>query len=210
MLREKTTLRQEMKERLALLPAKQFREAGLKAVSVICSSPIWDQYKTILLFMSMKNEIDTLPLLEAALKDKKKVFLPRVEEGGQRKIRFYRVQDSWNSDSWNRDSLNQNSYGILEPFPKDPLEAADFPALIFTPGLAFDRQGNRLGRGKGYYDRFFAEIEGKEFEAVGLCMGIQIIPSAPVEKWDHKVTYLCADRFYRTEFEPRNSTFAHS
>ena len=181
MQREKTALRQEMKTRLALIPAEQFREAGSRAAILIRSSPAWAQYQTILLFMSIKTEIDTMPLLKAALEDKKKVFLPRVEQSSNT-IRFYRVK-SQACGHWNRGPL-----GILEPFPKDPLDDADFPALIFTPGLAFDSQGNRLGRGGAYYDRFFAELEGKDFIAAGLCMGPQLIPSVPVEQWDKKVS----------------------
>ena len=188
----KEKLRREMKNALSLLPKDQFQEAGLRAVSLISSSYLWDKYKTILLFLSMKTEIDTLPLLETALKDGKSVFLPRME--GE-KIRFYRFQS--------QDSLKKGPYGLLEPLPKGPLLASDFPALIFSPGLAFDRQGNRLGRGGGFYDRFFAELEGTRIEdsgikepqylALGLCMEVQIVPSIPVDKWDRKLSGLCTE-----------------
>jgi 5-formyltetrahydrofolate cyclo-ligase len=69
--------------------------------------------------------------------------------------------------------------------------------LIFTPGLAFDRQGNRLGRGKGFYDRFFVVFEGRKFHAEGLCMGIQVVPSVPVEKGDIKVHSVYAESDFK-------------
>jgi 5-formyltetrahydrofolate cyclo-ligase len=105
-------------------------------------------------------------------------------------MRFYRILSSWNQNTW-----STGFFGIVEPPPVNPLKAADFPALIFTPGLAFDKKGNRLGRGKGFYDEFFAELGKKKFKAAGLCMGIQVIPSVPVEKWDHKAAYLCTEGY---------------
>jgi 5-formyltetrahydrofolate cyclo-ligase len=193
----KTALREEMKSRLALLPEEQFREAGLKAAMLIRSSTAWGQFNTTLLFMSLKNEIDTMPLLEACLEDNKKTFLPRVE---QKKIRFYRIRQRFyqskealvqNQGAYNPWSLGP--FGIYEPLPIDPLLDTDFPALVLTPGLAFDRQGNRLGRGRGFYDRFFSELKNLEYLTVGLCMKIQILQSISVDKWDMKVACLFTD-----------------
>jgi 5-formyltetrahydrofolate cyclo-ligase len=187
----KAALRQEMKSRLAHLPPEQFREAGLRAVSLVPLSPVWGRYNTMLLFMPMKTEIDTLPLLKAALEDKKKVFLPRQEKDTN-KIGFYRVLPQ-NFKDLPRNCFWRERSGIPEPLPAISLEPADFPALIFTPGLAFDRQGNRLGRGGGFYDRFFAELGTKEYLSVGLCLEAQIVHAVPVDEWDKKVACLWID-----------------
>jgi 5-formyltetrahydrofolate cyclo-ligase len=215
---EKSALRQEIKQRLAQIPEERFREAGQKAAITIPNSPLWQNFQTILLFMSIYDEeIDTLPLMEAALRDNKKLFLPRIEEQNQKSsLRFYRVtakdlvsldsavpplQDPFfpdrggslfplNFSSISDNPWEMNSFGIMEPVPKDPLAPADFPALIITPGLAFDRQGNRLGRGKGFYDRFLKELKGLEYKAAGLCIDIQVVPAVPVEQWDRKVDFL--------------------
>jgi len=207
MQREKTALRREMKSRLTLLPAELFRDAGFRAAAQIISSSMWSQFKTILLFMSMKTEISTLPLLEESFKDNKKVFIPRVEKSRNR-ISFYRLEpkkigvskanpnEQWIINSLNQGYCSLGYQGILEPLPIDPLKEADFPALIFTPGLAFDKSGNRLGYGGGFYDNFFAELKKLEFLTVGLCMEAQILPSVPVEKWDHKVACLCTELEY--------------
>ena len=148
--------------------------------------------------MSLKSEINTLPLIETALNENKKLFLPRVEKDKTKqsdKITFYRINanDLHRLDSWSR-----SSFGIREPFPTEPLRPDDFPALIFTPGLAFDREGNRLGHGRAYYDRFFGEIKDLVFTAAGLCMEPQLVPSVPVDEWDQKIDSLFAEPEFET------------
>ena len=190
--RKKKALRQKMKNNLSLLPKVQFKEAGLKAASNIKFSSIWGEYKNILLFMSMENEIDTLPLLEFAFMDKKEVFLPRIEGEELKKINFYKVKTR------DQRAYTKGPFGINEPLSLNSLKSEDFPALIFCPGLAFDRQGNRLGRGGAYYDRFFAEIEDmgikkNDYLALGLCLELQIVSNIPIDNWDRKVAGLCTE-----------------
>ena len=133
----------------------------------------------------MNFEIDTQPLLEMALKEGKKVFVPRVQAG---KLIFFPILSL--DGPWSK-----GPFGIREPVcpaEKTGEETAilqDFPALILAPGLAFDREGNRLGRGGGYYDRFFAELDnsGREYTALGLCMDFQIVSAVPTGENDKKV-----------------------
>jgi 5-formyltetrahydrofolate cyclo-ligase len=82
--------------------------------------------------------------------------------------------------------LSTGGFGIREPEP-DPalaLKPEHFPALVITPGLAFDRRGRRLGRGRGFYDRFFAALDSGAYTALGLCMDAQLVPEVPVEGHD--------------------------
>jgi 5-formyltetrahydrofolate cyclo-ligase len=170
----------EIKRCLAGLPPEEFRSEGSKAAAVLKQVPLWVYYRTVLLFLSFKSEIDTFPLLEAALEDNKKVFAPRIEEAS---IRFYRVSSA--QGPW-----QYGFFGIPEPEEAEngegALEEGDFPALVITPGLAFDRQGRRLGRGGGYYDRFFAELDkaGWEYCALGFCLAAQIKAEIPAEEQD--------------------------
>jgi 5-formyltetrahydrofolate cyclo-ligase len=137
------------------------------------------------LFLSLKDEIDTSPLLEAAFAEKKRVFVPRVEKDG---LVFY---ETGPSGPWVK-----GPFGVREPLltgeaAERSLSPEDFPALIIVPGLAFDLSGKRLGRGKGYYDRFFAELEknvpASEYKAIGLCMEIQITAGVPASSFDKKM-----------------------
>jgi 5-formyltetrahydrofolate cyclo-ligase len=198
----KPELRQGIRRRLAALPRERFHTEGVRALSFLQNSPYWTSYPVLLVFLSRDTEIDTSPLLEAALGDKKRVFAP-VSAGGR--LRFHRVLSP--AGPW-----RQGAFHIREPEPAAPEFSGpgDFPALVITPGLAFDVRGNRLGQGGGFYDRFFADLAGGFFTgprsaprdstppyfSIGLCLETQIIPQVPVQAWDSPVKALCTgERF---------------
>ncbi|MDR1025468.1 MAG: 5-formyltetrahydrofolate cyclo-ligase, partial [Treponema sp.] len=176
----KKILRAEIKKRLALLPPRDFRVRGEEAAQLLRDSPLWTQYGTVFLFLSLPDEIDTQPLLELALGAGKQVFAPCTgghgEHGGLTFHRVYSAAGPW----------TEGPFGIREPPPLDPCPV-ESPALIIVPGLAFDMQGRRLGRGGGYYDRFLA-AGGR---SIGLCMPCQLVPQVPVEARDQTVDGLC-------------------
>ncbi|AEF81601.1 5-formyltetrahydrofolate cyclo-ligase [Leadbettera azotonutricia ZAS-9] len=182
---DKQRLRREIKERLKLLPLASFHDEGLNAAAVLQNQSLFEQYSTVLIFLSTNNEVDTLPLIKAALAEGKKVFAPRVE--GE-KIQFYRILST--DGPW-----QGGPFGIREPVPGKggetgrPLQAVDFPALVIVPGLAFTRQGKRLGYGGGYYDKFFAHLDeaGLPFTSLGFCMAEQVIEDLPTETWDREM-----------------------
>jgi 5-formyltetrahydrofolate cyclo-ligase len=213
----KTALRQEMRRRPAVL-SPESRRQGIAAAALITGLPLWAETGTLLLFLSMKDEIDTAPLLEAAFEAGKKVFVPRVEGGD---LAFYQAPSP--AGPW-----RTGPFGIREPaitgadlegpadggmaaddtegggavlatggtaprLPSPALSPADFPALIIVPGLAFDRKGNRLGRGKGYYDRFLAGLarDGLPFTAAGLCLETRLLPEIPAGDLDRKMDLIC-------------------
>jgi 5-formyltetrahydrofolate cyclo-ligase len=183
----KAEIRETLQKRLRALLRETFTREGREAAARLWAHPRWFEYTTVLLFLSMETEIDTRFLLELALIDKKQVFLPKIE--GEN-IRFYRVSSA--SGPW-----QEGPFRIREPENTDPalaLKNTDFPALILAPGLGFDSRGNRLGRGKGYYDRFFASLDSAEkggqplpYCTVGFCLETQIIPLVPVESQDKRM-----------------------
>lgn len=198
----KERLRREIKGFLAGLSPGEFHREGSQAAAVLRASPLWARCKTVLLFLSLKSEIDTFPLLEAALEDEKKVFAPRTGEGS---IRFYPVSSP--QGPW-----QYGFFGVREPAEPEgaeegegALNGGDFPALVVTPGLAFDRRGHRLGRGGGYYDRFFGELDraGREYRAVGFCLEAQIKAEVPVEEGDKPMNGIVSSR----EFIPVDGEF---
>jgi 5-formyltetrahydrofolate cyclo-ligase len=199
----KKALRLQIKEILEHTPGEAFLSGGSKVRDRLKAHPLWQRCNSILLFLSTKTEIDTRPLLQAALDDGKELFLPRVEkpldaEGGPcRIINFYRVISL--SGPW-----ENGVYGIREPavlpgqkaFGLPPGAAVPKgmpPALVITPGLAFDRKGNRLGHGGGFYDRFFAGLDASAlpYYALGLCLDCQIMEELPHDNRDKTMNALC-------------------
>jgi len=173
---EKAEARKAAKARLAAVSPEAFTAAGTAAARHLPLIPRWDSFRSVLAFFSMKDEIDTRPVMETVLAAGKSLFAPRIEGDA---LVFYRISRN--------DLLKPRGYREPEANPFLALCREDFPVLVLTPGLAFDRGLNRLGRGRGYYDRFFASLDaaGRQYTACGLCMDCQLtdhIPAGPKDK----------------------------
>jgi 5-formyltetrahydrofolate cyclo-ligase len=149
---EKARLRAVAKALLAATSLPERARASMRAAVAAQSAQGWQQAELVLAFLSMPTEIDTGPGIEAALAGGKRVAVPRIEGG---EIAFVELPPEWRS--WPRDRWDI-------PAPPESLTALSYddiakvPTLALVPGLAFDRAGGRLGRGKGYYDRFLAGV----------------------------------------------------
>ena len=122
----------------------------------------------IFVYMSKKDEVNTSNIIAFLLENKKKVFIP-----------FIKNDELYFSEYESLDDLQDGSFGILESKQKIPSNIN--PDVIIVPGVAFDRKGNRLGRGKGYYDRF---LKNKSCLKIGLAFDFQVLDNIPVQKWD--------------------------
>ena len=130
-------------------------------------------------YVPMKDEPDIFPLLEEILATGKQLVLPRfdIPTGTYHPVRINHVATD----------LQPGKYGILEPRVHD-LQTEDLhPDLTLVPGLAFDRQGWRLGRGKGYYDRMLAGLGGIR---CGVAFDFQHVESVPHETLDQKMDWI--------------------
>ena len=191
---DKEILRKTVKKLLAALTPKQFAAAGLAAAKQLPLIPGWEKFRSVLAFFSMKDEIDTEPIMETILKTEKFLFAPKIEED---MLVFYRIAQG-NLENQVTTSINVhfgNGYREPEADPALILKPKDFPALVLTPGLAFDRSLNRLGRGRGFYDRFFASLDaaGKKYTALGLCMDCQLVSEVPACSYDKKMDALITE-----------------
>ncbi|MCR4909393.1 MAG: 5-formyltetrahydrofolate cyclo-ligase [Lachnospiraceae bacterium] len=109
--------------------------------------PLFKEAQSVFFYHSFGSEVETPEMIKTALSEGKLVALPRVLD--DKAMRFYFVEDL--------ESLEISRFGVPEP-PKEGLCAISEPDLVIVPGLVFDREGNRLGYGKGYYDRFFKTL----------------------------------------------------
>lgn len=172
----KAGLRREVRARLeALTPAQ--RTAGARAAGDrLRTQSAWQRARSILFYAPLPGELDLWPLLREALAEGKVVALPRFSAESRSYVAC-QVQDL------SRD-IAAGQYGIREPVatcPSVPLVLD----LILVPGLAFDMQGHRLGRGKGFYDQLLAAARGT---TCGAGFDEQIVAEVPVEPHDIRLS----------------------
>ncbi|MBQ0039018.1 MAG: 5-formyltetrahydrofolate cyclo-ligase [Treponema sp.] len=176
----------------SLDPVGKAFESMSKCVGII-QSDMFRKADAIVGFMPMKDEVDILPVLRTGLQQNKKVILPKIIDGTN-DMDFYYITDEPNQQT------ESNSWGVYEP--KAELEKCDMDELlssitdgkilVLVPGLAFGQGGTRLGRGKGFYDKFLSGLKKRAAEMgkeeVPLFCGIsykaQQIDSVPVDEND--------------------------
>jgi 5-formyltetrahydrofolate cyclo-ligase len=153
---------------------------SLRIMRALFRNTLFKKAKTVMFYLSMDSEVDTSEMITEALRSGKKVVVPVC--GGNRKI----VPCLLNP----KGAMQRGPYGILEPARKKPLSLKHLE-LVVVPGVAFDRTGKRLGRGKGYYDSFLARLP-KGARSIGLAYDFQILRSVPTADHDvnvHKVIF---------------------
>ncbi|WP_428865203.1 5-formyltetrahydrofolate cyclo-ligase [Clostridium sediminicola] len=130
--------------------------------------------KSIFTFVSFKNEVNTHKLIKYSLAKGKSVYVPKVNS----------INKSMKAIKINSlDELKKSNYGILEPIAEANKFAEDKIDLIIVPGLAFDKNGGRLGYGGGYYDKFFQDGNMKAYK-MGLAYSFQVVDQVPVNEYD--------------------------
>lgn len=183
---EKQALRASMQARRREQPAKEAAAASALAQRHLLNAPCWHKAHSIAAYAGVRGEVATDALLEAAWMQGKRLLLPRcgAAPGHMDFVACTSPLD-----------LRPARFGLLEPAPELPPEGADAPSpdLIIVPAVAFDRAGNRLGYGGGYYDRHLARA-GAHTTIIGLVFSFQIIDHLPVEPWDCPVRALCTER----------------
>lgn len=167
----KTVLRKFIRQQKTLLTPAAKAAAELAVAEVLAAYRPLAEASTVLLYASLPDEVPTLRLL-SELSDKR-IVLPRVV-GEDLELRLYTGPD---------DLLVSEQYGIPEPV--GPL-LADYGTIdvAIIPGMAFDGEGHRLGRGKGFYDRLFANACMQRVRKAGLCYDFQFLSQVPHEAHD--------------------------
>ena len=145
--------------------------------------PAIQKARSILFYASMPGEVDTLAMIEKAIFSGKRVALPIVEHN-QRKLIPTLISSM--------EDVHTGTYGIAEPHfnPDKVLSLKDIDVVV-VPGLAFDKQLHRLGRGAGYYDRFLSTLP-ETVSTVGLAFDFQLTDCLPTEAHDMRLQQIIA------------------
>lgn len=150
---------------------------------IVDSTARWIQCKgfdSVMLYLSMRSEVETTDLLEELLNSGKQVCAPVVDTG-QLELMPRQIQNL-------KTELVRHSYGMLEPKETCPVFPTEHLQLIVVPGIAFDRNGYRLGYGKGFYDRFLMKCP--HVIAIGLAYGVQLVEDTFPQEWDVPVQHI--------------------
>lgn len=133
---------------------------------------------TILLYSALPDEVQTQSLINELVLQGKTILLPKVIDNTNMELRQYTGTND----------LSTGAYGIMEPSGKRFTDYATID-LAIIPGMAFDSKGHRLGRGKGYYDRFLSQLTPKTIK-IGLCFPWQRVDYVPTDENDVSMDYV--------------------
>ena len=178
----KSDLRQAMRLRLGTLSAAHRASASEELCDHVRAQIRWQESTSVLLFVPLRDEPDVWPLAEEALAAGRRLALPRFDPGRQAYVACA-VKDL------ERD-LAPGRFGIAEPAPHLDLVPISEVDLALAPGLAFDLRGQRLGRGKGFYDRLLAEVSGHR---CGVAFEFQVTAELPSEPHDARLHSLATE-----------------
>ena len=167
---DKKELRRQIREKKRAMTPAQIEEASSRLGDLFAGTEQYKAAKSVYGYLPYNQEVRTVPILERALADGKRVAVPKVYGDEMRFI--------WMTDL---SQVEKGYSGIPEPVADAPV-ADDPHALVLMPGLAFDPQGHRIGYGGGFYDRFLAKEP--EHPTVALCYEFQMLQSLETEKFD--------------------------
>ena len=172
---QKKELRKEIRERKRDIPVEELREMSRLACERLLADKRLGDASTVMMYYPLGDEVDVAPVIELLAENGKTVVLPQVTGETSMVVRRY----SGKAD------LQEGAFGIMEPCGElfTDYEAID---VAIIPGMAFDRHGNRLGRGKGYYDRFLPLLPTRVYK-IGVCFPFQLLDNIPTEEHDIKM-----------------------
>lgn len=167
---DKKALRKEIREKKRAMTREEILSRSEKLGELFLSSEAYQNAKTVYGYLPYNQEVRTVPILEQALRDGKKVAVPKIYGDT---MKFLYLDDL--------SKVEKNAMGIPEPVADTPV-AEDKTALVLMPGVAFTKKGDRMGYGGGFYDRFLAEEPNHP--TLALCYDFQIVEHLPTEEFD--------------------------
>ncbi len=167
---DKKELRRAIRDQKRAMTEEEIISRSARLGELFRASEAYQKAKTIYGYLPYNQEVRTVPMLEQAIRDGKRVAVPKVygEE-----MKFLYLDDLT--------QVAKGYAGIPEPIADEPV-AEDETALVLMPGLAFDPQGHRIGYGGGFYDKFLSREPNHP--TVALCYEFQMLPQLETEEFD--------------------------
>ena len=162
----KASIRKDVLQKMKDLEPEIKRVADQSLIQRLRSLPAYQEASVIATYLPFPHEVDTSFLIDAAQEDGKQVVIPKTYPKGRMEFVAYDPQ-----------KLKQTSFGLLEP--EEGSQAIDQSEidLIHVPGVAFQKDGYRLGYGGGYYDRYLADFDGATVSTIYACQEVDFSPA---------------------------------
>ena len=167
---DKKELRRQIREQKRAMTEEQIVESSLRLGELFLNCEQYKAAKTIYGYLPYNQEVRTVPMLEQAMRDGKRVAVPKCYGD---EMRFIYMDDL--------SKVEKGYANIPEPIADDPV-ADDPTALVLMPGMAFTKDGKRMGYGGGFYDKFLASEPNHP--TVALCYAFQMVEDLPTEDYD--------------------------
>ncbi len=178
---DKAALRAEMRSVRRSIPEADRGPLALEVRARLLSLPEIRGARTVLLFSSFGTEVPTDPIVEGLAEHGRRLLLPFLEKGRMGAAEFRAGEP-----------LAVTDYGPREPASRTAIDPAAIDAVV-VPGLAFDREGFRLGYGGGHYDRYLVDLR-PDAARIGICFHRQIVARVPHGPADQRVDLVVTDR----------------
>jgi 5-formyltetrahydrofolate cyclo-ligase len=176
-MNEKNCIRKQMRETLSKLTKPLYEDLSTTIAYRLYEHPDWKEAQVIGITISMLPEVDTYQIIKKSWELGKQVVIPKCSPK-EKKLSF-RTLTAFSQ-------LESVFHGLLEPIEAETIEVGpDQIELLIVPGLAYTREGYRIGFGGGYYDRFLKDYHGS---TISLAFNSQVIPHIPVEVHDVPVS----------------------
>ena len=164
----KSDIRQYIKQQKRQFTSQQLAQLSLPVLDRL--RPLLREAKVVMAYYSLPDEVATHVLIDELVAEGKTVLLPKVLDDTTMELRRYTGPQD----------LCEGAYHIMEPVGRPFADLSQIDVALI-PGIAFDAQGHRLGRGKGYYDRFLSLVNT---QTIGLCFDFQKVVEVPVDAHD--------------------------
>jgi 5-formyltetrahydrofolate cyclo-ligase len=181
-LEEKRVIRERLRPRLKEIPSHERRDLSREAAVRLLRQEQFQKAEFILGYLPLPDEVDLFGAFEWAWAAGKTVTLPRYVPESQ----------NYCAALANRSirAATTGAFGVVEPSPDSPAIPLNRLDFVLVPGLAFDRSGMRLGRGKGFYDRLLAEVNIGTCIKCGVALDVQLVDSLPADTHDIAMNFI--------------------
>lgn len=168
---KKQDIRKEVLNQRNQMTEKEWDEHSHEICKKVVTHPFFLNSEEIYCYIDFRKEVGTRSIIEKAWRLGKKVAVPRIEAS---EMNFYYIESFL--------ELESGHFGVLEPTGKERAEGKQ--VLVIMPGAAFDETRNRIGYGKGYYDKFLQKHP--TYDTLALAFQMQMVKEIPVDSFDVK------------------------